>query len=135
MPDDRDRDRRRGGYFQGQPGEGNNPGRIPIDPGAEPVADVPEQGRGADGQPGSEHEANPDTGHDPGRNRDEHLHGNSGRGYGGLSNHGFEDRGPGRVFDRGEDYGRADTDARGRAGHGSGDPGRHVPRKPVRGDR
>jgi hypothetical protein len=35
--------------------------------------------------------------------------GQDGRGYGGLSEWSYRDRGEGRMFDRGEDYGRADS--------------------------
>jgi hypothetical protein len=165
-----DHDRHSGGYFQGQRGEGNNPGRFPIDPSrdlpvdpsrdlpVDPSRDLPvdpfrdrrqdDPWRGH-ADPGAEYRARTQArgwrrdddypasgrdwpherdigrgmGHGLGRNRDEHLHGYSGRGYGGLSNRDYDERGPGRVFDRGEDYGRADTHARGRAGDRSRDPG------------
>jgi hypothetical protein len=111
-----------GGYFQGEPGEGNNPGALPLD--TDPPSPPDEAtGRGPDADVVPTRDVDPTV--DPGHNRDEHLHGNSGQGYGGLSNRGFEDRGPGRVFDRGEDYGRADTQARGRVGQGASDAGAH----------
>jgi hypothetical protein len=146
-PYDRDDDRNRhsGGYFQGQRGEGNNPGRLPMDPGRDRRQDDSWRGhadRDAEyrartqerGWDRDDHRAPPrdwpperdigrGMGHGLGRNRDEHLHGASGRGYGGLSNRTYDERGTGRVFDRGEDYGRADTQARGRAGDRSRDPG------------
>lgn len=91
------------------PGHGDNHGAGPSHP--------------TGGQADAHHD-DPQPHHDLGHNRDEHLHGNSGRGYGGLSNEGFEDRGTGRVFDRGEDYGRSDIETPGRAGQDSRDPGR-----------
>lgn len=51
----------------------------------------------------------------------EREEGQDGRGYGGLNEWSYRDRGPGRVFDRGEDYGRADP--RGEVGR-AGEPPR-----------
>jgi hypothetical protein len=46
--------------------------------------------------------------------------GRDGRGYGGLNDWSYRDRGQGRVFDRGEDYGRADP--RGDVGRAGEEP-------------
>ncbi len=57
------------------------------------------------------------------------VKGEAGRGYGGLSRKDYAERGPGRVFDRGEDYGRGDTATPGSAGEDSDDAGKQ-PRRP-----
>jgi|GEM_PF-3795681 len=111
------REREGGGYFKGEPAGSNNPGQAHLPP------DTDRNGHhGPSGDPrrstapdGDIEGSMPDVPRDP-------VRGEAGRGYGGLSRRGYADRGPGRVFDRGEDYGRGDTSPPTRAGDGSHDP-------------
>ena len=129
MSDERNRprprtQRERDGNLQGELGGINSPGQTQLptdtdrtrhqDPSGDP-------GRSTAPDGAVDHPV-PDKPRDP-------VRGEAGRGYGGLSRRGFAKRGPGRVFDRGEDYGRGDTSPPARAGDGSDDLGKQPRRR------